>query len=106
MITRAILAGEAGTCMSTHGRRSLEQVGKVISFGLAWAIVMAQGWASVFHERKPDVMLMGLAVFIIAPAAIQYLLPGRGGSEPSEPPAPQASSSSAASSSEPASGGG
>ncbi len=92
--------------MTTNGRRSLEQTGKVLSFALAWAIVLAQAWASVFHERKPDVMLMGLAVFIIAPAAIQYLLPGRGGSEPSEPPASPASSSSAASASEQASGGG
>lgn len=80
--------------MSTSGRqRRLEQVGKIVSFVLAWAIMGQQAWGTTYG-REPNALLVAFAVCIIAPAALQYVLPGRGGNAPSEPPPSQASPSS------------
>jgi hypothetical protein len=79
--------------MSTNGRLSLERIGKVASFVLAWAIVGHQAWRTQYGQ-EPNEWLMIFAVSIIAPAAIQYVFPGRGGSEPSVPQPSSASSSS------------
>ena len=93
MIIGVILAGEAGACMSTNGRQGLERIGKIVSFIAAWAIVGHQAWRTQYGQ-EPNEWLMIFAVSIIAPAAIQYVFPGRGGNEPSEPPPSSASSSS------------
>lgn len=79
--------------MSTHGRLSLERIGKVASFVLAWGIVAHQAWRTQYGQ-EPNEWLMIFAVSIIAPAAVQYVWPGRGGSEPSAPQPSSASSSS------------
>lgn len=79
--------------MNTNGRQSLERIGKIASFVLAWAIVGHQAWRTQFGQ-EPNEWLMIFAVSIIAPAAIQYVFPGRGGSEPSAPQPSSASSSS------------
>jgi hypothetical protein len=68
--------------MSTNGRLSLERIGKVASFVLAWAIVGHQVWRTQYGQ-EPNEWLLMFAVSIIAPAAIQYVWPGRGSSAPS-----------------------
>ncbi len=105
MVGRVFLAGEAGSCMNTNGRQSLERIGKIVSFALAWAIVGHQAWRTQYGQ-EPNEWLMIFALFIIAPAAIQYVFPGRGGMTSSDSVPSSPSPSSSDSSSEPSSGGG
>ncbi len=89
MITIAVgLAGEAGTCM--------KRTGKAVSFVLAWGIVAFQLWQTTYG-REPHWMFMGLAVAILAPTALDFLLKWRGVTPSSEPSPSSASSPSSGS---------
>lgn len=93
MITRVVLAGEAGSCMNTNGRQSLERIGKIISFGAAWGIVGFQLWQTQYG-REPHWMFMLLAVSILAPTALDFLVKWRTGTSSSEPSPSSASAPS------------
>ena len=96
MVGRILLAGEAGSCMNTNGRQSLERIGKAVSFVAAWGIVGFQLWQTQYG-REPHWMFMGLAVAILAPSALDFLLRWRTGSSGQDSLPASASSSSAGS---------
>lgn len=105
MVGRVFLAGEAGSCMNTNGRQSLERIGKIASFVLAWGIVAWQLWRTQYGE-EPHWMFMGLAAAILAPAALDLVM-SRGGSIASSgsPPSSPSPSSSDSPSDSPSGGG-